>query len=317
MGGLFKSRTNKTQAPFESNPWEPQQPFLEKGFEAASEALTSGNSILSGIGDYAADMTPGQVAGAQLMERIGTGKAQDLATLFGNNTGQGVEALGSAIVNAMNMLNGAKEDPTDAIIANGRRFADNPFLEEQIDSVLKDVRGAFDRDVANINSAAAGSGNVNSTRAAALEAMAMDDAMDRAADISSSMRMSALESGLDRAMTTEQNRFANSMAANEMLAAMGGRNAEMGLTGLDVASTGARMALESGNIFQDQAQMEIDGERLRVREPLDLVNLYMGAVGRNFGSNGFQTQVSRSPSPFQQILGVASTLGGLGFKPFG
>lgn len=316
MGSLF-GKTEEKKVPFESNPWKPQIPYLKEGFSGASDALASSRAILSGIGDYAADLTPLQVSAARLMGRIGLTDSQELSRQLGVNTQSGIDSAGAAIDNADRLYSLGYEDPTERILDNAQEYADNPFLQSQIDAALGDVRSAFDRDVGKINASAVGSGNINSTRSGALEAMAMDDAMDRAADISSRMRMGAFESGLDRAMTTEQRRFANAMAANASMADLGRMGADMGLTGLDVATRGAGLGFQGGTIFQDQDQLEIDARRLKAREPLELARLYMGSVGGNFGQSGYQTQLEKRPGLLQTGLGIASTLGGLGWSPFG
>lgn len=317
MGGLFKSRTQTIQQPFESNPWKPQQPFLIEGFEAASGALDSALDMNGQIGDFTADMTPEQVALLRQIQNFGTGQAGMLGSTALSSGMAGMGDLDLSRGMMRNLAATAGQDPTQRILANAQAYANDPFLQGQIDSALGDVRKAFDRDVADINSGAVASGNINSTRAGALEAIAQDDAMDRAANISSTMRGQAYQAGIDRAMATEDAIFGRQFDTAGALGASGMAGFDLAQSGLSTTSDGLNMSLTAANPFQAQAQAEIDGMRARGMSEMDIVNAYMQTIGGNYGSQGFQTTVQQKPSIFQSVLGGLSTLGGMGWRPFG
>lgn len=311
MGKLFKPQTETTKSPFESNPWKPQQEFIKKGFQAGSNALDNALDINSGVKDYTANLTQDQQRLIDGIKSHGTGAAMDAsrAALGVGNANLGVaDQFGS---NAAAIYADAGQNRTDAVLNDAHKFADDPYLQGQIDAALGDVRKAFDRDVGDINAAATGSGNINSTRAGALEAIALDDAMDRAADISSSMRGQAYQAGIDRSMAMDDATFARRLAANGMIADAGAFGLGATGQGLQFGSAGLNDALAAESIRQEQAQREIDGQRQMSREELDLISRYMAAIGGNYGQSGYQTHISESPSIFNQIAGAALTYAGL------
>ena len=80
-----------------------------------------------------------------------------------------------------------------------------------------------------------------------------------------------------------------------------------------MGSQGLIDALNSGNALQDDQKAAITDQLTRAGMPLDMVQKYMATVGGNFGQSGYQTQVTEQASPFQQLLGGAtSALGAWG-----
>ncbi|MDQ2066748.1 hypothetical protein Q9295_10195 [Xinfangfangia sp. CPCC 101601] len=317
MGSLFSSKTKTVKEPFESNPWKPQQEYLIEGFDAASGALSSGLQQLGDLGDLTANLTPDQLALISQIQNHGTGTAGSVSSAA---IGAGTQALGGMsqyLGNLQNLYGKAGANPTQSILDNAAAFGNDPNLQAQIDAAIGDVNKGFQREVAGINSGAVGTGNMNSTRTGALEALALDDAMDRSASISANMRGDAYQAGLDRAMGIEQNTFDR----------MAGINSELGnsaLTGYNLASGGVSMgaqglsdALNAAGIIQGQDQAEIQGKLQAAGLDMDMISQYMAAIGGNYGSNGYQTKTYQQASPFQTLLGGAATLGGLGWSPFG
>lgn len=310
MGSLFSSRTRTSRQPFESNPWTPQQPYIQGGFDGATSALDNAMAVNGGITDFTADMTSDQNSIYQQMINSGQGLANGAQTAI--TAGQGAMGnLGTFNDQANGIFNRANTNQTGNIINDASQYANNPHLQGQIDSALGDVRTAFDRDVAGINSGAAGTGNINSTRAGALEARAMDDAMDRGAMISSNMRGDAYQQGLNMA----QNQ--NNMSTSQMLAANGqtAQGAGMGMdfmgAGGALQSQGYGMAGGAAGAYQTQAQNEINGLQGGAQTQMDLMQQYMATIGGNYGSNGFNSTTTQSQSPFQSILGGISTIAGI------
>lgn len=373
MGGLFKSKTKVTKAPFESNPWEPQQPFLLDGFEAASGQLGKSLSALNNINDPVANLTQTQLnqinnginlgnaaqvtgknmanAGAGLIGQFGqaagnmntyerqagqlggigdnfsqgmsniANQTQQTANNFANaglgafgqsqNAGnslmnsanqnqfsgvsagqtiannaynnqssglgetanikntanynqaagvnqynqignqanqyanQGINGALAGANNAQNIGNQANQTATninnainaasgtsnnvinqsnqlygtgnvDNVLSDANKVAENPYLQSQIDSAIGDVQRGFQGDIARINSGAAGSGNMNSTRAGVLEGKAFEAATRQAGDIASQMRSDAYNTGLQTALS---NKGLNNNVLNTQLSA--------------------------------------------------------------------------------------------------
>lgn len=310
LSNLFKPTTSVTKSPFETNPWQPQQDYLKAGFQSGKAALDNGMNTVGGITDFTANLNKGQQGFLNGMQRQG----QSIAGAGANTLQTGRDAtgaLGGYLDNAQSMFQQAGRNNTAGILSEGAAYADNPYLQGTIDASLNDVRKAFDGAVAGINSGASGSGNINSTRAGALEAMALDDAMDRGAAISSTLRGNAYEQGLDRAVMGQQQRFANQAAANGSILAGAQTGNQFTQSGAALGMDGMNFGFQGASGFQTQAQNEINGRLQGANVPLDLVTRYMQAIGGNYGENGYQTSVSKGASPFQTILGGAATIAGL------
>lgn len=304
MGELFKSQTEVIQSPFENNPWKPQQDFIMTGLTGAKSALEGAMGV-----DAVAGLTEEQLASLRQMGALGLGTSQDVSSAAISAGMPGISNIGAAAGNARGIFDHVSGDRTNSVIANGGKFASNPYLDAQVNSVLGDVRKAFDRDVAGINGAAAGTGNMNSTRAGAMEAIAQDEAMDRAAAISSQMRGNAYESGMDRSMAMDANRTGNMMAANSQVGQMGALSSDIVNQGLSTGMSGAQTALNAGSVLQGQKQAELDALR---NGDFDLLKQYMGIAGQNFGSSGFTSNVEKNPSIFQQLVGGVTSAYGAG-----
>lgn len=203
--------------------------------------------------------------------------------------------------------------------------------------------------------------------------------MDRAAQVSTSLRSAAYDKGIDVATQAEQMRQGNSLTANSQfqgddatkLGAVNlkldaqtaglsgvlnagnlqqggfslgldasqtaqGANSQVGQAGMnadaqvssaldrntqqqsnatagyDSAQKAFADSLAAGTAFQTQEQNEIAGQLQKMGLQLDFIQQYMASIGGNFGSNGFETQVSQKPGLLQQAAGLAATYAGAG-----
>ncbi|MBD3754219.1 MAG: hypothetical protein IE937_01090 [Gammaproteobacteria bacterium] len=312
MGFLFKSKTETTKQPFEQNPWKPQQPYLKAGFSQAQTALDKALAYNDSNPNTVANMNDGQISAIDGITGLGMNRSQDIAN---NAMNIGINSMGNVneyASNAKDLFNKASADQTQGILDTASDYANDPNLQGQIDAALRDVSRNFKGTTADINAAATGSGNINSTRAGVMDAMAANDAQNRAADIAATMRGNAYQAGLDRAMQENQVQFDNMSSANSMLRDSGALGLDFATQGLNTSDAGFHGALTAQDRLQQQAQNEITGGQQASTIPLSLVQQYMQAIGANYGSNGFQTTVSKSPSPFQTIVGGIATAAGMG-----
>lgn len=316
MGSLFKSKTQtvQTQNPYERNPWKPQEDYLIGGFESAKDALTGALGSLGGITDFTADMTAGQDQAAQ--DQIAynqglMGQGTNMINLGNNLSGN----LSTAAGNANAVFGQAGVDPTQQIVGNAGQYINNDVLQGQIDAAIGDVNRGFQKQQGQINSGASAGGNINSTRAGVMEAMALDDAQDRAAQISSTMRGDAYSQGLGLAAQTHQQGIGNQLAANQQIAGLGSAGMGAILQGANLGAGAAGQVYDTNALYQTQAQNEILGKINGAQLPLNLVGQYMQTVGGNYGGHGYETtsQTFQKPSLFGQITGAAAGLmGGFG-----
>ncbi len=307
MGKLFGSTKQKTT----TKPWSAQQPYLRTGFREGRDALNDALGTPAYDGDF--------VAGMNNMQNDALGATYDhfmtrspeiggqLADAGLSNTG--VSANFGA--NANNLLAQAGMDPTQRTLDNAGRYADNPYIQNLIDSSLKDVNKAFGLELQGINAGASGTGNINSTRTGVVEAAARDDAMDRAAQISSGIRSAAFDNGLNLAATQGQQGILNQLAANQQIAGAGALGVDQTVAGENITGSGYQTAIGVGNQYQQQDQNEIQGalqaDQYGTNRDLDLISKYMAAINGNYGG----TTTTPGASPFQQILGGAAQVAGI------
>lgn len=142
------------------------------------------------------------------------------------NIGQQAAGIPGSLSNSFDQLNANASQVTQnanglfnngsisGVLSDANQVANNPYLQNQIDSAIGDVQRGFQNTQAGINSAASGAGGMNSTRAGLLESKALESAQRQASDISSGMRMDAYNKGLD---TSLQNKSQNNQVLGTML----------------------------------------------------------------------------------------------------
>ena len=100
---------------------------------------------------------------------------------------------GSVATRALDPQNGI-----NAALTGAEATSNDPTLQGQIDAASRDVvRNLNENDIRGLRQAALATGNANSSRQAALEAIATRGAADRIGDIASTLRGAAYNHGLD------------------------------------------------------------------------------------------------------------------------
>lgn len=317
LGGLFGRRSSTTNTAV-NEPWKPQQPFLQGGFEQGRDALNRGLAIGPYQGPFTAGTNPNLDTGWNR-----TVNWSNTAGGFGDtlaNTGMtGVNAFSNVVGNSQDLFNRAGVDPTQATIQGASAYADNPYTQGIIDASLRDVNDSLQLGIGRNNAAAVGSGNINSTRAGVTEALLTKAAQDRAADVSAGVRGAAYDRGLTLAANQQQQGFTNQLAANQQGLAgadAGARFVNQGLTtGLNAANAQTGVGVAQRALDQETIQGNMQANEYARNTDLDLIRKYMQIVGGNYG--GTQTTTAQSPNtPFgnavQGIIGGASMGAGFG-----
>ena len=318
LGGIAGSQSKgggtTTQT---SKPWEVQQPYLQYGFEEGKTA--AGNALANPVyqGQRVAEMNP-YTSG--IANQAGAYANQNFGALGGlNDTSMGLLNTGAQFGgNAANLFNQYSGDPTQQILGNAAQYADNPYVSGIIDAGARDVtRNLYENQLPTLARAAAGSGNTNSTRAGAENAIAMRGAGDRLADMSNTIRGQFFGKGLDMSQNQYNQNLANSLNANTQLSnafSSGFR----GLTDTQNLATGlTNMGTAAGNMMQGQEQKGLDAQMAQFAEqrgvPLDILKQYMGIVGGNYG----QTSTSTAPKTGGGFMGALQGAIGGGLGGFG
>lgn len=192
----------------------------------AGALLGATNPYLNNAQALAANGTPGlnsTAAGAL------TGFAS--GQMPGNNgTAQaGVNGMMGATGNAQAILAGTQGDTNGALRTAALAYANNPDIDGQIDAVNRDVgRVLSEQTLPGLNAAASSGGVINSARAGAAEAVARRGAEDRAADNAAAIRTNAYNTGLQTALSNQQQQNTTALTANGQLVTANGALANFG-----------------------------------------------------------------------------------------
>jgi len=379
-GGLSSMGSKKASSSSVEEPWSVQAPYLKTGFEEAKSAYDAlkgsswyTGSLYSGLNDTQKAGIDGTVNWANtnggLLARNTTNASTDALTrgnFFGDNAtkgaaGQwgvgvpqdqsglmatyGAQALGGTGMltdSIWNTVNHAQDDPTQANIRAAGQYADNPYLQSQIDAASADVTHHLGTDLVGLNNQASAGGNLNSSRAGAAEAGMREGAARTIGNISSTMRSNAYTQGLSLA---EQARQANNQTnlgalstglqfTGQGLGALGSaqdaRNAEignritsngqlagqtgLGLQAADLSNSlglgNSSAVLGAGSVMQDDANNQNSADYQRWlggdTRANDLLSRYWGIVGSNNWGAGKTTTSSQPGNFFQGALGGAS-----------
>lgn len=310
VGGMLANKGGSQTA--SSDPWGPQQQYLQHGFGQAKDALQQAQDMGPYTGAFTAGLNPYQSQGyntvANFAQNQGLPSAQNMV-----GVGNGMLGLGSQFgANAGAIFNKASQDPTQQVISNAGQYASNPYLDSQITAATRDVsRNLNEQQLPALDMAAAGSGNMNSSRTGVAEALMKRGADDRVADISANMRGNAYQSGLGMAQQQYNAGMSQMMGANGQLLQGGQFGADALGNGINMGYGAGDAMARAGAGFQQQAQSEINGARDQHQylqnNNLDLLGKYMGIINGNYGGN-----TTTTTSGNQMAGAMAGAMGGLG-----
>jgi hypothetical protein len=312
MGSLFSP--SKQTSTSTSTPWGPQGDALKGAFGDAQSVYDSQKGTPYYQGNTYASMDPltsqGIGANAGFATGAGAGAASDVLA-----SGNPLLAAGGQGLSAYQKLAGmAGTDPTQGNIASAGAYANNPFLDGQIDAASRDVtRNLNENQLPGLNEAATGSGNMNSSRAGVAEGIARRGAADQIGDIASNMRGQAYQSGLGLAesgRTADMNGLATAGSGFGSTFGQG-----LGAIGQGLADTyGNNNQLISGGQLNQQDAQGADTAAFNKwsgndNRQNDLLNRYMSIIGsQNWGGSATSTQPG--PSMFQTLLGAGASAAG-------
>ncbi|API58465.1 hypothetical protein BSL82_03410 [Tardibacter chloracetimidivorans] len=316
MGGIFGSKT-KTKTNTDMGPWSGQQPYVKDAFAEAQNIYNSQQGTPWYQGDIYAGMDPFTQQAVQGTNQFATGTGSNLASGVSQNAlamGGMAPQYGSAIDSYYGMATG---DPTQQNIANAGMYAANPYLDDQIDAVGRDIsRNLSENELPSIDRAATGTGNVNSTRAGVAEGVALRGAQDRFGDISASMRGDAYSQGLQMAEAARQYNTGATGNAAQLYGQGIDRQGQQSALASDLAYQNLSKQSTAGQMNQQDQQGELDalfkawqGGDTRAA---DLLNRYYGIVGsNNWGQTGTtNTTQKSSPGIGQVAMGLGSMAAG-------
>lgn len=268
MGSFFRDKSTTSQSnsgdAISNEAWGISKPLYQQTVTGSGNVLRDILANPAFTGQRVAALNPFQVNSAMnfgnLSDRTGTlGSMAQFGTGLRNLT-----AGGQFGDNAANLYNQYfTGNPNDGALRAGMNFANNPMVDGLIDASSRDVtRNLFEQQLPGIDRQAAGTGNLNSTRAGVETAIARRSAADRLADLSSSIRNQFFNKGVDQF----NNNISNALATNNQLLQAGnfGINAMGGSQDFGLnAFKGGQLA---GGVFQTQDQAMLDADKAQFDE---------------------------------------------------
>lgn len=296
-----------------NEPWKEQKPYLTYGFGQAREGYDRALAEGTYDGQRVADLNPFTTNGANFAggyaQNYGQPGAEQLGTYGQRLLGQG-SGFGA---NANDIYGRSTVDPTQGIIDNAGRYANNPWVDGVIDSANRDVvRGLNERDLPSLARAASGTGNTNSSRTGAESAILQRGAADRMADTSSNIRSQFFGKGLDMAQNQWNQNLTNQINANNGVGNAFSYGSDSIINGQRVAGNVFDAGRAAGGTFSGYEQALLDAGRAAYGEnrmdQLDLAGKYSDLVNGNYGGTQTSTTPGQSPNYVNAALGGA--LGG-------
>lgn len=314
-----------------TNPWAVQSRYLTNAFQGASSALGTAQNNAVIPSQFTANYTPDQIAAFQAQQNYGmnTGTAANSAAAGGAMNAAGV----SGVQNGLGGLAGFQnQGGTDSNIAAAMKYAGNQPISAMTDAAMRDATNqANEVTKPGIDEAAAGSGNVNSSRTAIQQGIVDRGLAQKAGDISANLRGAAYNSGLTLAQQNSQYGNTNNLTA--LMAQLSGGtsavNAGTAANSGSVTQAGGLFNIANAGIAGQYgaAQAPLTNAQqsftANSTDPFTALQQYYGLVGaNNWGgstsgattnnTNGTNnTQGTATPSTVSQIGGYMGMAGSL------
>lgn len=262
MGNLFKSRSEVVQDPGAAQAWGIAAPTFGYVNPTAVNFTQGVMQNPAYTGQRVAGLNPFQTNSANSLGTFATGMGDRGASALTDTGLRGLSAFDQFSSNAGNIFGRSAMDPTQQILANANQYANNPYIDGQIDAAGRDVvRQLTEQALPSLNRQFSGTGNTNSTRAGVESAIAQRGAADRLADISSNIRSQFFGQGLGMAQNQYNTNLQNQLAANQQLLAAGQQGANNLLSGQQYAGNNFNLGQSAGGVFQNQNQNELNANK--------------------------------------------------------
>lgn len=324
------SQQNQQQSQTTNNsPWAAQSPYLQQGFSDALAAMNKANGTATPT-ELTAGLTPEQRAIFSSMVGYGAGNTspQTESALGAGAAGAGYQGATGALT-SLGAFNPSSTNNINSDIAGGNAYASGLDIPGQVQAAMRDAtQTAHDITLPGMESGAAGSGNINSSRTGLAEGVVQRGLAQQAGDLSAQLRNSAYNTGAG--LTSNENQANNSASLQGMMGAgslgsslFGGG---LGAMGQGISDQGALYNLMNGGAAGTQFGNQLQDTNAQqmyqqgVSAPFAGLNQFWNIVGgNNWGGTSTQTgnaQNTSTPSMYQ-TLGSLLGAGGaaLGSRP--
>ncbi|MEM6746772.1 MAG: hypothetical protein AAF608_05060 [Pseudomonadota bacterium] len=236
---------------------------IRRGQRTADSALTAAQDMGPYQGNYYAGLTPDQIQSVgRTRDFVGNNRELGQGMI---NDGQALQASGMGVgTNAQTLFDQAMGRTPEAARDAAMAEATGPRTQALVDAALRDTERSLNEDqLTSLQQGVTATGNRNSSRAGAMEAIIRRDAGDRMADVSAQIRNDAYNTALSDDYRRQLSNDQLALAGNTQLGSAYDRGMSTINTGLstEMGLTGAQAA--AGGVVQADQQMQIDAERAR------------------------------------------------------
>jgi hypothetical protein len=216
-----QQKTNNTS---KTDPWKPQANALKDIFGQAENVYnqTSQNKY---TGDHLAAFRPEQLD--MFGKMLGYANTSPIASQLGAQ-GANLSALGQGgFAAGLGGLQGFNPMDTAGTIADAGMYADNPYMSQMVDAATRDARrSTYEEGIPGVQRGAAMSGNTNSSRTGAKEAILERGYQDLRGDVSSQLRGNAYQQGITAAQNQRNQELSRLMGltGSGLQGALGGQS---------------------------------------------------------------------------------------------
>jgi hypothetical protein len=300
IGGLFGRKSAKDQA----NAVNAQnaaamagfnlaKPYLSKGYSGGFDALNDALAMGAYTGDRFAGMNQQQIDAYNAQNNMGMNAITAANDIMGKT--------GGFAGNYADIYNMASKDA----LSDATKYATDPsVLNPMVDAAMRDDYRNLTRNTLPANlRGASGTGNINNSRAALMDAVAIEGYNDRKADVASNMSNSLI----DRYMNANNNRINNMSNANAAMANAYG-------SGLSMGYQGANNAANAGSAFQKDSQGYMDAAKTGFEDQRDFgLNAYQKFMSGIMGGAPTSGSMPNTSTPSPMMGALSGGMMGLGF----
>lgn len=319
-----------------TTPWAPQSAALQKGFDAAGNALTQSQAAAgSAPTNYTAQFDPALIGQFNNMLGYANGNnTQNLQNAGNTAATSGANASQGALSQLLGYDPSAANNP-NALISTAQQYVQGQNIPAQVQAAMQGAtQTARDVTMPGIAQSAALGGNASSSRRGIAEGMVQRGLAQQSAALENSMTGQAFGQGLGLASANANanNQAALSAATNAANAGNSALNAGQGAVSGAIGSQGTLFGIGSnagqGLTAAQQAQLTNQQQQYQagINNPYAALMPYMQLVGSQmYGQNSTGTSTTKNDPGALGIIGglmggagsLMGGLGGLGWKPFG
>jgi hypothetical protein len=314
----LSSSTQQTNSSQSTGPWGPQAGTLEQAFADAMNQYQKASGM-NAPANFTAQMTPQQLQTYKSMLGYGganMGNATGVQDTGMNMMGTGANAASGALTSLGGFNPAASNNPAD-LIKSATQFAQGQNIPAQVKAAMQQgVETARDVTLPGMESAAAGNGNINSSRTGLQEGIVQRGLGEQAANLNNSLMGQAFGNGLNLAENQASTNNAQTLQGLNTAGAIGTNLAANGAAGVGQGindANGLYALMQGGGAgLQQNNQLGLTNALQKyqagVSSPFDALNGLMNIIGsRSWGSesNGSSTTTS-TPSWMQSIGGILS-----------